>query len=91
MRYFDQQHEMLRTLRPAVVGHFDLIGLFDPRYRQRIMQPEIFQRIIRNLELIKNLDLILDYNVRALLKGADRPHFRADSSALEMGIGSSRR
>ena len=88
MRYFDQQYEMLRMLRPAVVGHFDLIRLFDPRYRQRIMQPEIFQRIIRNLELIKNLDLILDYNARALLKGANEPYISEPIllKALEMGI-----
>jgi histidinol-phosphatase (PHP family) len=88
MRYFDLQHEMLRMLRPAVVGHFDLIRIFDPRYPQRILQPEIFQRIIRNLELIKNLDLILDYNVRALLKGADEPYISEPilRKALEMGI-----
>jgi len=88
MRYFDQQYEMLQTLRPVVVGHFDLIRLFDPRYRQRVVQPEIFQRIIRNLELIKNLDLILDYNVRALFKGADEPYVSEPilRKAIDMGI-----
>lgn len=72
--YFDAQYEMLETLRPPVVGHFDLIRLFDANYMARLQQPEIWQRILRNLELIQRFDLILDYNQRALLKGAQEPY-----------------
>jgi histidinol-phosphatase (PHP family) len=73
-RYFDLQYEMIRLLEPSVVGHFDLIRIFDPDYRQRLLQPEIMKRIERNLELIKELDLIMDFNLRSLLKGADEPY-----------------
>jgi histidinol-phosphatase (PHP family) len=73
-RYFDLQYEMIRLLKPSVVGHFDLIRIFDPDYRQRLLQPEIMRRIERNLELIKELDLIMDFNLRSLLKGADEPY-----------------
>jgi histidinol-phosphatase (PHP family) len=74
LRYFDEQYEMISLLRPAVVGHFDLIRIFDPDYRQRIERPEIMAKIKRNLELIRELDLILDFNLRALAKGAEEPY-----------------
>ncbi|HBG21562.1 MAG TPA: histidinol phosphatase [Desulfobulbaceae bacterium] len=73
-RYFDQQYEMIGLLQPSVVGHFDLVRIFDPDYKTRLLQPEIMARIKRNLELIKELDLIMDFNLRSLLKGADEPY-----------------
>jgi len=74
IRYFDQQHEMLTALRPPVVGHFDLIRIFDPDYRERIRQPAIWERICRNLRLMQRERMILDFNVRALFKGAGEPY-----------------
>jgi histidinol-phosphatase (PHP family) len=73
-QYFDLQYDMIKLLEPAVVGHFDLIRIFDPEYRLRLKKPEISKRVERNLELIKDLDLIMDYNLRSLLKGADEPY-----------------
>jgi histidinol-phosphatase (PHP family) len=70
-RYFDLQYEMIKLLQPAVVGHFDLIRIFDPGYKERLLRPEIMERIKRNLQLICELDLIMDFNLRSLLKGAD--------------------
>ena len=72
--YFDRQHELIERLKPQVVGHFDLIRLFDPMYRRNLMYPEVLKRIKRNLELIRDLGLILDYNVAALKKGAFEPY-----------------
>ncbi len=73
-RYFDLQYEMLQFLKPSVVGHFDLIRIFDADYKARLLHPEIMIRIKRNLALIKELDLIMDFNLRSLLKGADEPY-----------------
>lgn len=72
--YFDQQYEMIKLFKPAVVGHFDLVRIFDPGYKERLLQPEIMERIDRNLQLIAELDLIMDFNLRSLLKGADEPY-----------------
>lgn len=72
--YFDLQFEMISLLKPAVVGHFDLIRLFDDNYAARLRRPEIQKRIERNLQLIKDLGLILDLNLRGLAKGADEPY-----------------
>ncbi|MFP4032536.1 MAG: histidinol-phosphatase [Desulfococcaceae bacterium] len=73
-RYFDQQYDLLNALRPPVVGHFDLIRIFDPDYRERIRQPAIWERICRNLRLMQRERMILDFNARALSKGAEEPY-----------------
>ncbi|MCK9174275.1 MAG: histidinol-phosphatase [Desulforhopalus sp.] len=74
LHYFDDQFEMLETLKPAVVGHFDLIRLFDEHYPARLKEPVVWQRIERNLQCIAQLGLTLDFNQRALLKGAKEPY-----------------
>ncbi|MDY0189284.1 MAG: histidinol-phosphatase [Desulfuromonas sp.] len=86
--YFDAQFAMLEHLRPAVVGHFDLIRLFDADYAQRLQQPQVAQRIERNLQRIAQLNLLLDYNVRALAKGATEPYLSKPllQRALQLGI-----
>lgn len=86
--YFDLQYEMIECFRPAVVGHFDLIRIFDPHYRERLKKTSINKKIIRNLELIKDSDLILDFNLRALAKGAEEPYITGSilRTAREMEI-----
>ncbi|SMC36722.1 histidinol-phosphatase (PHP family) [Desulfocicer vacuolatum DSM 3385] len=87
-RYFDRQHEMLLALEPAVAGHFDLIRIFDADYERRLKKPEIWQRITRNLACIKALDIALDFNLRALKKGAKEPYVSRAilQQAKKMGI-----
>jgi histidinol-phosphatase (PHP family) len=72
--YFDQQYKMLARLKPQVVGHFDLVRIFDEAYSQRLQKTSIRSRIQRNLDLIKRLGMIMDLNVRALHKGAGEPY-----------------
>lgn len=86
--YFDEQLEMLQRLNPAVVGHFDLIRLYDPDYSMRLATPAVMQRIERNLEYMRSQNLCLDLNMRALLKGAAEPYISRPilEKALAMGI-----
>lgn len=72
--YFDTQYEMLDRLRPAVVGHLDLIRLLDPEYPEHLRRPEVWQRIERNLDRVAEQGAILDVNVRALSKGQPEPY-----------------
>jgi len=72
--YFDAQLALINRFEPAVIGHFDLIRIYDPDYLTRWEVPAVYDRAIRNLERIKALDLILDLNMRALAKGADEPY-----------------
>jgi len=76
-RYFDQQYELIEALSPAVIGHFDLIRIYDEDYRRRLLKPPIARRIDRNLALIAERGMILDFNLAALSKGMDEPYISA--------------
>ena len=86
--YFDQQYELVEELEPEVVGHFDLIRMHDRDYRQRLEIPKIKKRIRRNLEKIKALGSILDFNLRAFEKGGSEPYVSKSilEMALELGV-----
>jgi histidinol-phosphatase (PHP family) len=87
-RYFDRQYEMIRQLRPEVVGHFDLIRIFDADYRNRLQRRSIQDRVQRNLKAIRQLGLAVDVNFRAFLKGFDEPYPAIPilRQAIEWGI-----
>lgn len=87
-RYFDLQHDMILTLKPFVVGHFDLVRIFDPDYEKRLLIPAIRKKIIRNLSLIKSLNLVLDFNLRPLKRGEKEPYITASirKTVREMAI-----
>ena len=86
--YFDRQYELLHHLKPEVVGHFDLIRIFDANYLDHLLLPLVWKRICRNLEFIRQEGLILDFNLRALSKGAVEPYVARPilKQALSMGI-----
>ena len=72
--YFDQQYELIKALKPKVIGHFDLIRIFDPNYPIQLKNPGVQRRIERNLKLIKKFNLIIDYNLRSITTGASEPY-----------------
>ena len=86
--YFDLQYEMMQCLQPSVIGHFDLIRIYDPEYKERIKNPTIFDSIDRNLNWILSNDMILDYNLKGFLKNAKEPYITEPilSKAIELGI-----
>jgi len=86
--YFDQQYEMIQAIAPRVVGHLDIVRIYDPEYRSRLIKPMIWEKIVRNLKLVKQLDLILDFNLRPLSRGENEPYLSAPilKKAAEMGI-----
>ena len=86
--YFDAQYDMIRDLHPFIVGHFDLIRIYDPDFEARMADPEIDKRIRRNLSLVKDLGLVLDFNLRPLAKGGNAPYLMPSilPKAKKMGI-----
>lgn len=88
LRYFDCQFEMIASLKPSVIGHFDVIRGKDPHFAVTMKRPAIVERIKRNLTLIKDLDLALDFNVSQYRKGASEPcpGCQVLSEAIKMGI-----
>ena len=43
--YFDQQYEMIRRQCHAWWGHLDIVRIFDPDYRSRLLKPRIWKKI----------------------------------------------
>lgn len=86
--YFDRQYELFHFLAPQVVGHFDLIRIFDPDYDRHFQIPSVWERIERNLAFMQQHHAILDFNLRAFAKGAKEPYISAPilKRCLELGI-----
>ncbi|KAI9317200.1 Polymerase/histidinol phosphatase-like protein [Dichotomocladium elegans] len=66
--YFDEQYVMLQTVKPEVVGHFDLIRIFAPS-DECIMLPAIWEKVVRNVECVVAYNGLFEINSRAWKKG----------------------
>jgi histidinol-phosphatase (PHP family) len=68
--YFDAQYAMLQTLKPPVVGHFDLIRLkSDDPDRSFKAWPHVWEKLIRNLNFITDYGGVVELNSSSLRKG----------------------
>jgi histidinol-phosphatase (PHP family) len=77
--YFDMQWEMLKALKPPVVGHFDLIRLMSDDKDVRLSQWDgVWQKILRNLKLIAEYGGVVELNSAALRKGMKEPYPAAE-------------
>ncbi|KAJ6092128.1 hypothetical protein N7467_004097 [Penicillium canescens] len=77
--YFDAQLDMLRKLRPPVVGHFDLIRLKSDDPDQSFTQwPDVWEKILRNLDFIVSYGGLVELNSAALRKGMAEPYPKAE-------------
>lgn len=73
--YYDLQYEMLKALKPRIVGHFDLIRLMSEEPGRDVQQWEgVWQRIKRNLEYAAEIGAWLECNTSALRKGLAEPY-----------------
>ncbi|KAL6710907.1 hypothetical protein ACN47E_006782 [Coniothyrium glycines] len=73
--YFDSQYEMLESLRPPIVGHFDLIRLFsDHREAEFRHMTGVWDKIKRNLDYIASYGGMLELNSAGLRKGLAEPY-----------------
>lgn len=73
--YFDAQFDMLRAVRPLVVGHFDLIRLkSDDPERSFRQWAGVRARILRNLDYVAGYGGMLELNSAALRKGMSEPY-----------------
>ncbi len=87
-KYFDLQYNMIKALRPFVVGHFDLIRIHDKNYKDRFLLPQIKQKIKRNLTLIKELNIVMDFNLRLVARDEKEPYLTPSilKTVKNMGI-----
>lgn len=77
--YYDEQHAMISTLRPRIVGHFDLVRLMSAEPARRLEGWEdggndVWGRVVRNLKLVRSYGGWLECNTSALRKGLTDPY-----------------
>ncbi|KAK9776834.1 putative Histidinol phosphate phosphatase HisJ family protein [Seiridium cardinale] len=74
-RYYDQQYEMLTTLKPRIVGHFDLPRLLSTESTGDVREWKgVWARIVRNLEFVRGYGGWLECNTSALRKALPEPY-----------------
>jgi len=77
--YFDAQYHMLQEIRPPVVGHFDLIRLYSKLEREGRTSTmkswtKVWNKVLRNLRLVREYGGCLEINSAALRKGLAEPY-----------------
>lgn len=77
--YYDLQYEMLKALKPPVVGHFDLIRLLsDDPEASSVQWAGVWQKILRNLDFIVDYGGLVELNSAGLRKGMSEPYPKAE-------------
>ncbi|KAL9136986.1 MAG: hypothetical protein Q9175_001820 [Cornicularia normoerica] len=77
--YFDLQYEMLKALKPPIVGHFDLIRLLSDDPEASFVQwTGVWQKILRNLDFIVDYEGLVELNSAGLRKGMSEPYPKAE-------------
>jgi histidinol-phosphatase (PHP family) len=73
--YFDAQYAMLQELKPPVIGHLDVIRLKSDEPERSFQQwPEVWKKVLRNLDLVASYGGILELNFASLRKGMREPY-----------------
>ncbi|KAJ3159698.1 histidinolphosphatase [Irineochytrium annulatum] len=73
--YFDAQYELLARIKPVVVGHLDLIRVFRQDHALSLV---VWEKIRRNIQLIKDYGGIVEVNSRAWKKNILDAHPQSD-------------
>lgn len=89
--YFLLQNQVITGLKPVVIGHFDLIRLFQPEdeidpttgkvlgeVNLETDWPEVWEIIIKNIKLVQSYGGLFELNSSAIRKGWKTPYPRRD-------------
>lgn len=71
IRYFEHMYEMITTLKPDIIGHFDLIRLFRPEFT---LTPTILEHIDKAVRAGVEAGCIFEVNSSALRKKLPFPY-----------------
>ncbi|ORY91880.1 Polymerase/histidinol phosphatase-like protein [Syncephalastrum racemosum] len=75
--YFDEQWTMLQTVKPEVVGHFDLVRIF-AKDQAALHHPSVWNKIERNVDFIVEYGGLFEINSRAWKKGLEDAYPQSD-------------
>jgi histidinol-phosphatase (PHP family) len=86
--YFDAQFAMLKTVRPPVVGHLDLIRLMSGEPDGSLARWKgVWERVLRNLHFICGYGGLVELNFSAVRKGMREPYPKAEVCRAFVDIG----
>lgn len=100
--YYKLQRQVLEKVKPTIVGHFDLIRLFepdetDPTTGKHLSQicletdwPEVWDVIVGNIRLAKNYGALFELNSAAFRKGWNSPYPKKDVCGAIVDYGDAR-
>lgn len=80
-KYFETVYIMIKTLKPEIVAHFDLIRLFTPlelEIPDLCEHKDIWNWIEKSVDLIVEMDLLVELNSSAIRKGWPTPYPKPD-------------
>ena len=73
--YYDTQLQLMQKFHPQVIGHFDLIRLYEPNFT---LTEKIWVKIKRNLAYGISYDALFEINARAFKKKLNAPYPQAE-------------
>lgn len=94
--YFDLQYKVISTLKPDVIGHFDLIRLFeldeiDPTTGiNRSLEhdwPDVWELVQRNIKFVVSYGGLFELNSSAIRKGWSTPYPQEDIARAVIALG----
>lgn len=77
--YFDLQHAVI-SLKPTVLGHFDLIRLLSPDFD--LKNSSVWPKVVRNVKLAAENGCLIEVNHSAIRKGWASPYPQPDILGL---------
>jgi len=80
--FYDAQFEMLQAVKPAVVGHVDLIKMYVP---SQPYSEDVLGRIDRNVAFAVSYGALFELNSRAFKKGIPSPYPMPDVLSVLFG------
>ena len=86
--YFDEQFELIREIKPLVVGHFDVIRLWAPDKMIRLSQwgGTVWSKVVRNIEQVISYGGAFELNSAAFRKGFAEPYPTSEIAAVLLPI-----
>lgn len=97
--YFELQYNVIVNLKPMVIGHFDLIRLFDPKESDPTTGkafedlniekdwPDVWALIERNVKYVVEYGGLFEINAASIRKGWATPYPQADISQAIISLG----
>lgn len=76
LHYFVQLHGLIARLKPPVIGHFDLVRLFNPNHQ--LKDSSAWPHVVRAIQAGVRNDCLFEINSSALRKGWSTPYPQRD-------------